>query len=283
MPIGKGFHPAADIFPEMSDAEYMEFRQDVLEHGLMVPIVTTKDGQILDGRHRWRACMDLHLEPKYQVHNGDPWAYVVSANLHRRHLTTSQRAMVADRLRNAAPGGQPGNKNNRYDTTKSARRTTVTRAQAAKMLGVGADSVHQAGVVRKEGVPELASLVDDGKVNVHVAAKVAREFDRTSQLDWVGGVRSGSIDPRAKTDNVIAMPPPKRLRPTDKIKAHRFTKKDAEGLASALSGMQLAFSEILEVEGVPPQEADYLVKEITRTKTVLNRLQALLREVGKSE
>src|SRR6266498_3886262 len=99
-----GFHRAADIFPQMSDAEFAALKEDIAANGLQSPIMTDPDGKIIDGRHRWRACMETKTEPRYQVYRGNPWVYVVSANLHRRHLTDGQRAMVAARLARRASG-----------------------------------------------------------------------------------------------------------------------------------------------------------------------------------
>jgi ParB-like nuclease domain len=86
-------HPAADLFPllEVESPEFGELVQDIREHGLLQPIVLC-DGKILDGRNRYRACQHAGVEPRYEEWSGEsPTAYVLSLNLHRRHLTHDAR------------------------------------------------------------------------------------------------------------------------------------------------------------------------------------------------
>jgi hypothetical protein len=274
---GRGFHPAADLFPEMSEEDYEQFKEDIRARGLMVPIITTKDGLILDGRHRWRACMDTKTEPRYQVYAGDPWEYVVSTNLHRRHLTTSQRAMIADRLREHARG-RPAKSEQMSSLPRAA-----SRQAAADLLKVSTRAVHEAGVVRKKGTPELAAAVDEGHVTVHAAAKAAETLKTTEQKEFIRKVRSGVSPPVALRAVPNPEPPvkeeKKRTRPTENIRRTVFRKQDAEGLSSMMTGIQLSFGDIVELTGVSRQEATYLDREIGKAKTVLNRIQKLLKEV----
>src|SRR5579885_2545771 len=88
-------HPAALLMPLMTAEEYAQLRADIREHGLLEPIVMF-DGQILDGRHRWRACMDEGIPPHTEEWDGKgtPIEFVISKNLHRRHLTPGQRGMI---------------------------------------------------------------------------------------------------------------------------------------------------------------------------------------------
>ena len=96
-------HPATSLFPAMIDSEYESLKADIRDHGLMTPIWLSKDGRIIDGRHRYRACKELKIEPTCVTNKFETDAeiakVVISLNLKHRHLDESQRAMVAARLK----------------------------------------------------------------------------------------------------------------------------------------------------------------------------------------
>src|SRR5215470_7242283 len=88
------FHPLADIFPLMEGEEFDALAADIKAHGLQQPIVTY-EGMILDGRNRYRACLAAGVQPEFDDIDAficiAPAAYVVSANIHRRHLTAEKK------------------------------------------------------------------------------------------------------------------------------------------------------------------------------------------------
>jgi hypothetical protein len=88
-------HPAAAVWPLMPGEELDALADDITANGLLHPIVLTVDGQILDGRNRLEACARAGVDPEFVVHDGDPVAYVLGANLHRRHISKGQLAMAA--------------------------------------------------------------------------------------------------------------------------------------------------------------------------------------------
>lgn len=87
------FHPAADAFPLMDAQRFDELRADIEAHGLREEI-TLCDGMILDGRNRYRACIELGIEPRFREHDGDPWAFAWSLNGMRRDLVAEQRYLI---------------------------------------------------------------------------------------------------------------------------------------------------------------------------------------------
>jgi ParB-like chromosome segregation protein Spo0J len=168
------FHPYAEIFPLLEGEEFDALVADIEQHGLREPIVELGDA-ILDGRNRYRACKEAGVPIKTIKYDGkDPLAYVLSANLHRRHLNESQRAMVALAVANM-PSGY------RTDLEPSANLLKVSQSDAARMVGVSTRTVTSAAVVRDRGTRELIERVKRGEVAVSLAAQVASLPKREQQ------------------------------------------------------------------------------------------------------
>lgn len=161
------FHDVANIFPMMSASEYDALKADIAENGLLEPI-WLHDGKIIDGRNRYQACVEMGVKPKFRDWNGNGSlvAFVVSLNLHRRHLNESQRGMVAAKLANMPLGGA---------VYRSANLPTdnVSRAEAAELLNVSERTVTAAAKVKDAGSDELVQAVETGRASVSAAAEVA--------------------------------------------------------------------------------------------------------------
>lgn len=155
-------HPAANLFPMLPDEELKDLAADIADNGLQHPIVML-GAHLLDGRNRWRACELAGVEPKLRDWSGDdPVAYVVSANLKRRHLDASQRAMVAGRIATLRRGAN-----------QHADKSAPSQATASDLLKVSPDSIQNARKVLDRGAPELVEAVDSGRVAVTTAAAIA--------------------------------------------------------------------------------------------------------------
>jgi N6-adenosine-specific RNA methylase IME4 len=158
------YHPLADIFPLMEGEAFDALVASIKANGLRESIVVFED-KILDGRNRDRACAAAGVDPVYAPFRGDdPLAFVVDANLHRRHLSESQRAMVAAKLATLAHGQR-----------QSGQLAAVpTQQEAAALLNVGERSVRRAAEVRDHGAPELQRAVEQDAIAVSTAAELAK-------------------------------------------------------------------------------------------------------------
>lgn len=164
-------HPAAMLFPMIEGAEFDALCDDIKINGLLHPIVLF-DGAILDGRNRERACKMTGTTTTYNVVvDVDPLDYVVSANLHRRQLTTGQKAMIASELANMRAGYGPGRGKKKASPKKDAFSTSLN--DAAKLLNVSKSSVGRARQIARER-PDLVGEVKSGKLKLSVASDRAR-------------------------------------------------------------------------------------------------------------
>jgi hypothetical protein len=154
---GVTVHPAAELFPMTSDTELDELAGDIAKHGLQEPIVWF-NGQLLDGRRRLAAIAripDQHRREELQARVADPQhgkiltgsidprAYVISANVHRRHLTAEQKRKLIEDLIKANPGGsdrQIAAEVGSNRTTAGAVRRELEEAGDVSMIDTRTDS-----------------------------------------------------------------------------------------------------------------------------------------------
>jgi ParB-like chromosome segregation protein Spo0J len=101
------YHPFASKFPLITGDEFKKFVADVASEGFREPTITLYQGKILDGRNRYRAHLRTKVEIRFEEFKGDDAAaaaFVISKNIHRRHLSRKQHGEFLIKLVAAAPG-----------------------------------------------------------------------------------------------------------------------------------------------------------------------------------
>lgn len=160
-------HELANIFPLMTDDEINALAADIRENGLFEKIVLY-DGKILDGRNRYMACLRAGVTPEFEQYQGDaPLQYVISLNLHRRHLNESQRAVIAERLANMPLGGAT------YRSANLPTENNISQAEAAEMLNVSDRTIRTIKAI-KETRPELIEQIVAGELTANKAYKLTK-------------------------------------------------------------------------------------------------------------
>jgi hypothetical protein len=225
-------HPLSAAFPSMPAEDRQSLTDDIEVNGQREPIVVF-EGMVIDGWHRYQACLSLGLPvDEMPLPDGeDPVAYVKSRNLHRRHLTGSQRAAAvvacsewhpAHRPNNCAPGAH-----------------LATAKQMAREADVGVRTIVQAKAAQAAG---LGDAVREGKVSAKRAAEVAKL-------------------PAEERAAAIAAPAPK-----SKTEAQQMA-DDAHGDFDPLAELEAAQIEIERLQGeLQAAEAEDLKAEAIRWK-----------------
>lgn len=155
-------HPLSAAFPSMPPAEIEALAMDIEKHGQREKGIVL-DGMVLDGWHRYLACQKAGAQFKAEEFAGeDPVGFVLSRNLHRRHLTASQRAAVVVACHEWRPNGISRGAKLHGLATKAEM---AGEAQVSERTIVHAKQAHEAG---------LGGAVSSGEVSAERAAKVAK-------------------------------------------------------------------------------------------------------------
>jgi phage N-6-adenine-methyltransferase len=162
------FHEYANLFPMMAGDALNALRSDIELHGVREPVVLL-DGAILDGRNRYACAVELGIPfPTVEFEGVDALSFVISHNLHRRHLSEGQRASIAARVANMPRGGAIYRTANlQTDIQKTSQ------SDAASLLSVSERSVASARKVHETAPPEIVQALDAGNISVSLAEKVA--------------------------------------------------------------------------------------------------------------
>ena len=225
------FHEIANIFPMMSEEEFSGTVANIRKEGQLDDIELF-EGKILDGRNRYRACLEAGIEPRFvDVSPNDPVGYVVSKNLHRRHLQPSQIAMVGDKVREVfdlrakerqaegrTEGGRTAGRGRAKDGDSlpvmlPASKRSDARDEAGKAVGVSGSLIDRARKVREKGVPELAKAVEEGRMSVTAAAKLTKEDPEIQREEANAATFSGGRYRRRTSPD--APKPPKEPEPEE--------------------------------------------------------------------
>lgn len=172
-------HPFAQALPAMSAEEQEALKASIHLNRLQQPILLYKN-QILDGRHRYQACLDLGIEPEFMAWQGDEdeaLAYAMAMNVNRRNLSVSQRALMAAK---ASTLGK-GNNKSRLVAVGHNPAEVLTQEEASKLFGVSRDSVQTARYVLNNGDAVLIGQVERGEITVNYA-KEKLGFERAGTV-----------------------------------------------------------------------------------------------------
>jgi len=242
-------HELATALPEMSDLEYEELKQSIKENGQRDAGIVY-DGQVLDGRHRYRACQELGLPFAYRAYDvkkdgAIPEVFVLDANIKRRHLTSTQRAAIGAEL---------------LDKIEKAK-IGKTAKIAADATGASIRSVERAKKLKQED-PEAFEEVKKGKVGLKTASnEVAKKQSvQTARDDSQRQLLANAISPNHESEFIEA------------IKDGIILKKDSElQVFAGLSKTQQTQIANMVTKGWQVNKAlKYMTSEITTDSTIID-------------
>jgi hypothetical protein len=180
----------------MADEALRKLAEDIKANGLCEPAILAKDGRMLDGRNRMLACEMAGVELRTVVYEGeDEIAFVISKNLHRRHLSVAELAMIAADLAllkhggdrgNQYTGGKPGNV-----SAETLPKISMTKSAeiVGKDFGIGRAIVMDAKAIKEHGAAEIIDMARASKVGLRDTAAYVRNTPKSEQKADVAEIR----------------------------------------------------------------------------------------------
>lgn len=211
-------HELARLFPDMTEEKQAILTESIQDIGQIEPITLTVDGELLDGRHRLRACQELGIEPLTKVYPGNPLDYVLAKNADRRDLKTEQRALIAAEISADSTVGRPSN---------LSKVKQLTQTEAAKRLDVSRQYVNEASHILASGEEDLIAGLRNGEMRVKEATNRLDERRKAQE----GEPAEDRVYDDGSTPEVI----------TDEGEAGEFELTDSDGDAPAEPEQAVAF------------------------------------------
>ena len=269
-------HPAAEAFPLISDGEIKQLAEDIKKNGQIHPIITW-NGAIVDGRNRLAACALAGVEPRFEersfANDNAVIDFVIGANDRRRHMNSSQRAVVASSLANMRRSDTlRQNKRKGTDAQDCAsEERPISQEEAADKMDVSRRLVQDAAKVQKQA-PELIPMIQKGDLTVSKASELADKPEAAK------AVAAGTMTVKEATKKAPKEPEPKVDGGKLAIKIETLTKENA-----ALQKAKEDLEARVEAMG---GEMEELTIQVTQLEAVVKadkdkRLEAALAEIKK--
>jgi ParB-like chromosome segregation protein Spo0J len=213
------------LLPKMSDEEFAELKASIQTEGQHYPIVANENLEILDGHHRFKACIELDIEPDFEVRKFEDKLlekkFVIEANLRRRHLTKFQLVELGVPLleiekalakKRQATGGKTGRNIQLGLAPDDAKPLLKSKATAAvaKKVGVSTRTFERGKKILEKASEEDKQKLREGKASItevyREVVALEREAEPTRKEDNTAPTTAETLVNNARTEqNKIAL------------------------------------------------------------------------------
>src|SRR5271169_3947313 len=170
----------------MSEEDCQSLKEDIRKNGLIEPIWLYED-KILDGRNRYKACLEIGVTPIFEMFDDklrSPLDFVMSLNLERRHLTSSQRACVAVLALPFFKEEAKKRQGYRSDIQQKIAASRQARDDAAVFSGTNRQYVSDAKAI-KEASPELYEKIRRGEKTISEVKKELKTIEKKKRKESI--------------------------------------------------------------------------------------------------
>jgi hypothetical protein len=293
-------HPLANSMPMMNDKEFEALKENIELHGLLNPIIIDHKDRIIDGRNRYKACIETDTEPRfitltnflkdYQTYLGEHFydlenqsgnlnkaleagddekvieMLITILNVNRRHLSDFESYLSLKQNKELVKQGEIGKNHEKVRVAESATLKTeekekVTLDEAAKELNVSKKKLQRMKYIDQHGSDELKEEVKQGKKSVDKGYNELRAQAKAKQ------------EPKEELNGEVnvaksAMNSQNKHHARSKV----LDKIEVRKLSSALWGINSRIGKITKDNGFPLKMLSPLEKDILKSQSKFDQL-----------
>ncbi|CAN5533173.1 hypothetical protein BH18THE2_BH18THE2_26300 [soil metagenome] len=192
----------AALVPKLSQQDYESLKLSIKENGLYMPLIVNQDMILLDGHHRYNACVELRIDPKVEVKSfNDPLfekLFVIHANMKRRQLTTAQKVEMGytikpvyeelarrnslSNLKHANTNSDNRNDNENAGSSGSHEPVGRVNETIAKEVGLSRATYQRGETVLKDAPGIWNEQIRTGKLTINRAYNIHKKSLRKEEL-----------------------------------------------------------------------------------------------------
>ena len=190
------------IFPDKPEPEYGALKESISRLGLLDPILMWR-GAVVDGYHRLRACLELGVEPRFDVlsDDADPMEIVVDRMGTQRRLNETARAAAAVRAMGRPKPGRPKGSGKKRANLRVFR----TRRWAAKNFRVSErliTTMLKIADPQSGAIPEVRRALSMGLISANDGKEALKETPEV-QLEAMNLIFNGRTGKFARAVSMI--------------------------------------------------------------------------------
>jgi ParB-like chromosome segregation protein Spo0J len=213
------------LLPQMFDEDFAELKSSIQVEGQHYPIVVNENLEILDGHHRFKACIELGIEPDFEVRKFEnkllEKKFVIETNLRRRHLNKFQLVELGVPLleiektlakNRQSIGGKTG-RNIQLGLASSDAKPAFKKSKAstvvAKKIGLSTRTFERGKKILETASEEDKQKLREGKASI---AKIYREVvtfdkdkDSVCKIVAISGISESSVNNMQKEQNKLLL------------------------------------------------------------------------------
>ena len=164
------------LVPKLSSEEYATLKESIKENGMWIPILVNPQGEVLDGHHRFRVCVELEIKPKIAIREFETKLlekkFVIKCNLERRHLNDFQKSELVMTLFEIEEEEAAQRKLEHSQTNKSIEPDESqgrARDIVASKIGLSGTTFERAKKIIHDAPEEIKQKLRDGNPNTSIS------------------------------------------------------------------------------------------------------------------